>query len=88
MARLRHPCSFGFAQTGQTDELLAAMTQGCEWSLSSPAGGLKLLLRFSGEADDGVAADGGIGHVPPDVVDDPHVSSRRVAPPARRETVF
>ena len=33
-------------------------------------------------ADDGVAADRGVGHVPPDVVDDVSVPLMRVAPPA------
>lgn len=38
--------------------------------------------RLAREAHDRVSADGGVWHVPPDVVHDPSVSAVCVAPPA------
>lgn len=53
-----------------------------------PAGGFELLLRLSRESNNGIATDGCIGHVPPNVVQNAQVARSCVATPAIQSSIY
>ena len=57
------------------------MDRSMEGWMTIPAGSFKLFFSLAREAHNGVPADRGIGHVPPDVVYDAQVSSCCVTSP-------